>query len=336
MTSRTDQLTQIVDRFSGQPILVVGDLILDQFVWGRVKRISPEAPVPVVEVTRETVHLGGAANVAANLAALGAQPILVGLLGRDEAGRQLIEELENQGIATDSVVQDENRMTTIKTRILAHQQQVCRTDRESKVPLDGALRERFAKLCTSCFEQVKGVILSDYSKGVLHAPLVQDLVKECRQQEKFVAVDPKLGDFSAYHGASVITPNMDEAGRASGAEIVDEPSLVQAGQHLLATAGLDYLLVTRGEEGMTLFESDSFSHIPTVAREVFDVTGAGDTVVASLTLAVAAGASVRQAAILANHAAGIVIGKLGTAAVTPEEILASLGDEGRGSENAVQ
>ena len=206
--------------------------------------------MPVVEVTRETVHLGGAANVAANLAALGAQPILVGLSGRDEAGRQLIEELENQGIATESVVQDENRMTTIKTRILAHQQQVCRTDRESRVPLDGALRERFAKLCASCFEQVKGVIsLGLFKGGFCMHRWFRTSLRKCRQQGKFVAVDPKLGDFSPYHGASVITPNTEEAGRASGAEIVDEPSLVQAGQHLLATAGLDYLLITRGEEG---------------------------------------------------------------------------------------
>ena len=328
MTSTKDGLAHIVERFKGQPVLVVGDLILDQFVWGNVRRVSPEAPVPVVEVVEETIHLGGAANVAANLSVLGAQPILIGLLGRDEAGNQLIAELENQGINTEAIILDETRMTTIKTRILAHQKQICRTDRENTEPLDEKLQKELAKICSSCFEQAQSVILSDYSKGVLHVPLVRNLIKECREHGKFISVDPKLDDFSAYHQASVITPNMEELRRTSGTKIADESALVQVGQQLLTRAELDYLLVTRGEEGMTLFESDSFSHIPTVAQEVYDVTGAGDTVVACLTLAVTAGASVHQAAILANHAAGIVIGKLGTATVTPEEILSSIKNEG--------
>jgi len=325
MTKNNQQLQKVVRQLSDQPILVVGDLMLDRFVWGRVERISPEAPVPVVEVVKETVHLGGAANVAYNLAVLKARPLLVGVVGSDEAGDRLVEELHRQEISSEGIVRDKGRSTTIKTRIIAHNQQVCRTDREDKTPLSQETVDQMKSAYQPLLEQVQGMILSDYAKGALSAALVVDLIQEARQAKKFLAVDPKAGDFSVYRGASIVTPNKKEAVRASGVEIVDEASFIQAGEKLLEVIASDYLLITRGEEGMTLFEGKEHSHIPTVAREVFDVSGAGDTVIASLTLAVAAGASIRDAAILANHAAGVAVGKLGTAAATGEEILSSIG-----------
>lgn len=325
MTKNNQQLQKVVQQFSDQPILVVGDLMLDRYVWGRVERISPEAPVPVVEVVKETVHLGGAANVAYNLAVLKARPLLVGVVGRDEAGDRLVEELHRQEISSEGIVRDKGRSTTIKTRIIAHNQQVCRTDREDKTPLSQGTVDQMRTAYQPLLEQAKGIIISDYAKGACSEALVVDLIQETRQAKKFLAVDPKAGDFSVYRGASIVTPNKKEAVRASGVEIVDEASFIQAGEKLLEVTASDYLLITRGEEGMTLFEGKEHSHIPTVAREVFDVSGAGDTVIASLTLAVAAGASIRDAAILANHAAGVAVGKLGTAAASGEEILSSIG-----------
>ncbi len=325
MTKNNQQLQKVVQQFSDQPILVVGDLMLDRYVWGRVERISPEAPVPVVEVVKETVHLGGAANVAYNLAVLKARPLLVGVVGRDEAGDRLVEELHRQEISSEGIVRDKGRSTTIKTRIIAHNQQVCRTDREDKTPLSQGTVDQMRSAYQPLLEQAKGMILSDYGKGALSAALVVGLIQEARRTKKFLAVDPKAGDFSVYRGASIVTPNKKEAVRASGVEIVDEASFIQAGEKLLEVTASDYLLVTRGEEGMTLFDGKEHSHIPTVAREVFDVSGAGDTVIASLTLAVAAGASILDAAILANHAAGVAVGKLGTAAASGEEILSSIG-----------
>ncbi len=324
-TSDRQQLQEIIQRFPDQPILVVGDLMLDRFVWGRVERISPEAPVPVVEVERETVHLGGAANVACNLAVLKARPLLVGVVGCDEAGDRLVEELHRQEISSEGVVRASDRTTTIKTRILAHHQQVCRTDRECREPLSQGVLGKMRGVYQTFLNQAKGIILSDYAKGALSPNLVLDLIRDCREAKKFLAVDPKAGDFSVYRGASLITPNKKEAERASGVEIVDQSSFIQAGQKLLELTASDYLLITRGEEGMTLFEGKEHSHIPTVAREVFDVTGAWDTVIASLTQAVAQGASMGEAATLANHAAGVVVGKLGTAAATPDELLSSIG-----------
>ncbi len=325
MTKNNQQLQKVVQQFSDQPILVVGDLMLDRYVWGRVERISPEAPVPVVEVVKETVHLGGAANVAYNLAVLKARPLLVGVVGRDEAGDRLVEELHRQEISSEGIVRDKGRSTTIKTRIIAHNQQVCRTDREDKTPLSQGTVDQMRSAYQPLLEQAKGMILSDYGKGALSAALVVGLIQEARRTKKFLAVDPKTGDFSVYRGASIVTPNKKEAVRASGVEIVDEASFIQAGEKLLEVTASDYLLITRGEEGMTLFDGKEHSHIPTVAREVFDVSGAGDTVIASLTLAVAAGASILDAAILANHAAGVAVGKLGTAAASGEEILSSIG-----------
>jgi rfaE bifunctional protein kinase chain/domain len=319
-----DRLFEMISKFEGLPIMVVGDMILDRFIWGNVERISPEAPVPVIEVTRETVHLGGAANVAANLASLGALPIPVGVAGIDQAGSELIQEFREQGIEPEGIVQEESRATTVKTRIIAHHQQVCRADREDRRPVVGATLNKLLEVCAGVVPRCKAVVLSDYLKGVLVPPVVDYLVNACRDDGKVLTVDPKANDFCLYRGATIITPNKREAEHASGFKITDNESLIQAGNQILIRTAADYILITRGEEGMTLIEKDDHLHLPTMAREVFDVTGAGDTVIATLTLALAAGASVREAAYIANHAAGIVVAKVGTAAVTRRELMAKL------------
>jgi D-glycero-beta-D-manno-heptose-7-phosphate kinase len=320
------RLLDVLAAFPSTRVAVVGDLILDRFVWGKVERISPEAPVPVVEVQRESIHLGGAANVAANLVALGAAAVPVGVVGSDEAGRALIRTLQQQGISGEGVVVDSGRATTVKTRVIAHHQQVCRTDWEDKRPVSGQVLQDLSLAWCRAVDESQAAVVSDYAKGVLAAGLLSHLIDYCVRKDRFVAVDPKTRDFSLYRGASLITPNKKEAERAAGMEIVSEESLEQAGRRLLDLAASRYILITRGEEGMTLFEKDRHLHIPAAAREVFDVTGAGDTVVATLTLGVAAGASIEEACILANHAAGVVVGKVGTAVPSPAEIAASLQD----------
>ncbi|UCF36872.1 MAG: D-glycero-beta-D-manno-heptose-7-phosphate kinase [Acidobacteriota bacterium] len=320
----SDSFEKVLGALAGRKVAVIGDLILDEFVWGRVKRISPEAPVPVVEVERETERLGGAANVAMNLAALGAVPLTVGLIGGDSGGRRFLAALDRLGIDGRGIITEASRRTTIKTRIIAHHQQVCRTDRECADPVSAAARENLHSAALQMIDEADAVILSDYAKGVLNHGVSARLIEACREKGRFVAVDPKQRDFSVYAGASIITPNSKEAETASGLAITGRETLEAAGFRILEFTGAACLLITRGEEGMTLFHDGTTTDIATAAQEVFDVTGAGDTVISTLTAAVAAGASVRDAAILANHAAGVVVGKLGTATASIEEIRNSL------------
>ncbi|HSR67861.1 MAG TPA: D-glycero-beta-D-manno-heptose-7-phosphate kinase [Acidobacteriota bacterium] len=325
-SAQRQQLMEITRRFQGCRILVAGDIILDRFVWGSVERISPEAPVPVIEVKRESVHLGGAANVACNLAALGARPRLVGLVGDDSPAKQLRRELQAQNIDDGGLLVDDQRRTTTKTRIIAGHQQVCRADREDRLPARGSLLADLTATCRKYLDECQAVVLSDYAKGALVPELVRLLIEQAGEEGRYLAVDPKSSDFSIYRGASIITPNQKEAEAAAGMPILDEDSLLRAGDRLRQEAGLGALLITRGEEGMTYLDARSQVHIPTVAREVYDVTGAGDTVIAVFALAIACDAHPVQAAQLANHAAGIVVGKLGTAQVSPDELLESLKD----------
>ena len=318
-------LRATVARFAGCRILVLGDLMLDRYLWGRVDRISPEAPVPVVEIERETFALGGAGNVAVNLRSLGAEPVLAGVLGRDADGNHLREALAARGVDTRLVVGDPGRPTTVKTRIIAHQQQVVRADHESRAALEGApLDELLAGLereLASC----RGMIVSDYGKGVITARSLERALGAARRHAVHVSVDPKESHIDAYHGVGILTPNQYEAGGVMGRRIVDEASLMEVGWGLQRRLDSAAVLVTRGPDGMSLFEkSGRYTHLPTVAREVFDVTGAGDTVVSVVALALAAGAGYPEACHLANHAAGIVIREVGTASCSPVELLASL------------
>lgn len=319
-----ERATTLAASFEGKRILVLGDVMLDEFIWGRVRRISPEAPVPVVEVTKQTLALGGAGNVASNLVAMGATATAVGVIGDDSDADRLRAVFRELGVASDQLITDATRPTTVKTRIVAHNQQVVRADRESRSPVSTVIEERIIESFLAELEFADAVVVSDYGKGLLTAGVLTRVLAAARQRGSMVCVDPKMRSFNDYQPVTVITPNNQEAGEASGIDIEDERSLVEAGRKLLGALDCRAVLITRGEEGMTLFTNDAVTHIPTVAREVFDVTGAGDTVIATLALALACGASFEEAAVLANHAAGVVVAKLGTASVTRAELLASL------------
>ena len=321
------RLRALVPRLAGRRVVVWGDLMLDRYLWGRVDRISPEAPVPVVEIERESFALGGAGNVAANLSALGAQAVLVGVVGRDSDGDQLLEALGARGIETGPVARDPARPTTVKTRIIAHQQQVVRADREARQEMNGSLAEGVQRTLLEEIGRADGLVVSDYGKGVISASALAPVLGAAFGRGIHVSVDPKESHIDAYRGVSILTPNQHEAGAVMGRRIVDDASLLEVGWGLLKRVESRALLITRGSGGMSLFEQDGrFTHLRTVAREVYDVTGAGDTVVSVVALALAAGADFVSACALANHAAGEVIREVGTASCTPQALLASLTD----------
>jgi rfaE bifunctional protein kinase chain/domain len=315
----------VIPRFRRVRALVAGDLMLDEFVWGRVERISPEAPVPVVEITSENVRLGGAANVAHNIVALGGKASVCGVVGDDLAGRALLGELTRVGVQTDGVVSARHEATTRKTRIIAHQQQVVRLDREDGARAGGRAAARARGFLLANLWRADVVVLSDYGKGVISPELLAALAAARARRPFLLVIDPKRGNFPYYRRPSLITPNRDEASLAAGIEIRDEQSLACAGAELLRKWEADAVLITRGEQGMTLFRPDAPPrHFPTVARHVYDVTGAGDTVIAACALAIGARAPLEAAAILANHAAGIVVGEVGTATVSAAQLRADL------------
>jgi rfaE bifunctional protein kinase chain/domain len=315
-------LMQAVREFSGKRVLIMGDLILDRFVWGSVSRICPEAPVPVVEIKRESTRLGGAANVAANIRSLGGMPDPIGVIGDDPEGRGLRDAFRSIGSQVGGLIVDKGRPTSIKTRIIAHHQQVCRTDREDRSALSPAIQARIVGTFRKTLKNADAVIISDYAKGFFSPSLLRKVLPKARAAGKVVCVDPKIIDFAVYSPATVVTPNVTEIERAAGMQISGTRNLVRAVNKILRLPGIEHLLVTRGEEGMALFGNGSRpAYIPTVAREVFDVTGAGDTVISTLALGLVSGLSILEAAVLSNIAAGIVVGKLGTASVTAEELM---------------
>ncbi|MFH1681350.1 MAG: D-glycero-beta-D-manno-heptose-7-phosphate kinase [Candidatus Eisenbacteria bacterium] len=306
----------LLARFRGLRFLVVGDVMLDRYVFGEVSRISPEAPVPVVRVLREEERLGGAANVARNLLALGADVSLLGVVGEDPDGEAVASLLEASGVSAGLLVRVQDRPTTRKVRVIAHQQQVVRVDHEREDPLGPAAEERICDLVREAAGAADGVILSDYAKGVVSEASIRSVIG-APGADRPVFVDPKVKHFSLYRGASLVTPNLSEASLAAGERIVDEASLARAGRRLLEILPGTSVLVTRGADGMTLFEPGArMTHIGTVARTVFDVTGAGDTVISTFAAAALAGASSIEAAVLANHAAGEVVQMSGAAAVS--------------------
>jgi len=314
-----------IKKFKGGKVLVIGDLILDQYIWGPVSRISPEAPVPIVNVSSETMHLGGAANVSNNVRSLGGRVELCGVIGTDEAGRQFTEVLRSHGIGSDGVVTDRDRPTTRKTRIVAHNQQLVRFDVERCHAISGVLEARISRYVAACIRSVAAVVVSDYAKGVITARVMADVIGLADRHKIPVIVDPKVRHIDYYKGVTVLTPNHLEAIQAAGLQGEDENTLLEAGRQLQQRLGCRAVLITRGERGMSLFEAGGrVTHIPTVARQVYDVTGAGDTVVATLALALAAGAPMRHAAQLSNYAAGIVVGMLGTGTVTPAQLQEAL------------
>ena len=311
---------------AGRRVVVWGDLMLDEFVWGDVTRISPEAPVPVVNIRRESVRLGGAANVLANLIALGAKASVVGVVGRDHAGERLEAALTEAGAqqATAGLVFDESRPTTIKTRIIAHNQLVVRADRERRTPVDAATETRLIDALTDGLREADAFVVSDYDKGAVTPRVLGAILPRAFERKIPVLVDPKMRNFDAYRPATLVTPNHHEALRLTNTEDDTDAGMAAAARLLRARLGCESVLITRGEHGMMLLERDAAPvYVATVAREVYDVTGAGDTVIATLAAALAADASLVEAAALANHAAGIVVGKLGTATASVEELVNS-------------
>ncbi|MFB3075142.1 MAG: D-glycero-beta-D-manno-heptose-7-phosphate kinase [Candidatus Methylomirabilales bacterium] len=319
---------EILAQFPQRKILVLGDIMVDEYIWGIVSRISPEAPVPVVEVEDENIRLGGAANVVANIRALRGQADLVGVAGGDSMAERLLHEIEQIGVKLDGIVVDRSRKTTIKTRVVAGSQHVVRFDRESTEDLDDGLGGRIQELVQDRLDHVDALVISDYGKGVINARLLEVVVPLARARGVVTVVDPKINHFDLYRQVSVLTPNHREAMAAWGRPIRGEADVAAAGRHLLDRLKVQAVLVTRGERGMSLYEGNGrVSQIPAVAKEVFDVTGAGDTVVGSMALALASRATMVEAAQVANHAAGVVVGKRGTATVSLAELKRSLGLE---------
>ncbi len=317
-----------IEDFSQASVLVIGDLIVDQFIWGEVRRISPEAPVPVVDVRRENLMLGGAANVLNNIHSLGGRATLCGVVGDDAMADRLIGLVSDLDLPVDGIFRSDDRPTMVKTRVIAHSQQVVRFDREKRHPLPSACLQQIKSFLESQLDSFDAIVISDYAKGMI-CPEVMEVLRRWLAGNTAVPVivDPKPGPgrLSLFQGMSVLTPNHAEAEMLAGMEISTDEQLVTAARRLLAETGCQAVLVTRGEAGMALLERDRGLYtIPTRAQEVFDVTGAGDTVVAVLSLGLASGMGFRLAAQLANYAAGIVVGKVGTATVNTEELKAVL------------
>ena len=320
-----------LQRFASTRILVVGDVMLDHFVWGNVRRISPEAPVPVVEVVREDLFPGGAANVARNLAEFTPHGFIMGRVGKDADAARLCDLMRSEGVSTDTLIINETLPTISKTRIAARQQQIVRVDRETLAPLSEAELTQVETIVRSRIAEIDALIIEDYGKGFITQPLVTLLTEIAREFNKLVTVDPSPRNPLDWRGASLVKPNRLEAFAAAGLEDkhaagdpTRDPQLLEVGKRLLAKWQVPHVLVTLGEQGMMIFSADDSGrphHIPTRAREVYDVSGAGDTAIALLTLALASGKNLHEAAEVANHASGIVVGKLGTATVKPDELL---------------
>ncbi len=319
---------QYISRFSQASVLVIGDLILDHYIWGRVSRISPEAPVPIVHVDSESLRLGGAANVFNNILALGGKADLCGVIGSDESGRMLLKEIGSARSGRGGVVIDPNRPTTRKSRVIAHNQQVVRYDVECRTEIKPAVQRRILRYVESRLREVSCLVVSDYAKGVVSAMLMSELTRLAALRGIPLVVDPKVEHFSYYKGATVITPNHFEATQAAGVHGDDDQTNNEAGAVIRQRLGCQAVLITRGEKGMSLYEGEDASwHIPTQARQVYDVTGAGDTVIGTLALALSTGASMRDAAMLANYAAGVVVGMVGTATLSAQQLSEALGND---------
>jgi len=317
-----ERLVNLIKDFKNQKILILGDLILDRFIWGKVSRISPEAPVPVVVVKQEEIRLGGAGNVAVNIKTLGGHPFIVGVISTDEAGEKIEQEMERLNLESNGLLIDLGRPTTVKTRIIAQHQQVCRVDQEAKIPMSRELFEKAVYFIETNVQKMDALLVSDYGKGFISKKLLVDVLPDVKKLGKIIAVDPKFQDFKNYKPCTILTPNKKECEFATQLRIKNEKALKTAAERILKKTKAENLLITQGEDGMTLFRPTGYyRHIPTSAQEVFDVTGAGDTVISTMTLAMCAGGNPEEAAMLANYAAGIVVGKLGTASVTPDELI---------------
>ncbi|MFQ3675181.1 MAG: D-glycero-beta-D-manno-heptose-7-phosphate kinase [Endomicrobiia bacterium] len=314
---------EIIEKFSSKQILVVGDIMMDRFVWGNVERISPEAPVPVVEVVKETEHSGGCGNVARNIVSLGGKCIVVSVIGSDAVGERLRQIMVNSNVDVSGIFREDNRPTIVKTRIIAHNQQMVRIDRESKSQISGSVLEKVEDFIKKTAKTVDAILISDYGKGMITKKLLKKCINLAHKYDIPISVDPKIEHFMDYKKVTVITPNTNEAtlGMRLHKKPQTEEEVCALGEKIIKKLKSEAVVITRGEKGMSLFQKNKkVYNIPTRAREVYDVTGAGDTVIATLTLALSAGASMATGCEIANYAAGVVVGKVGTATVTAKEL----------------
>jgi len=319
-----ERLKKLLSNFNGKRIAVVGDLMIDRYYWGTVHRVSPEAPVPVVEVESESVRLGGAANVASNIQSLGGDAVMVGLIGNDHPGEQFLGLLKERGFQSGCVFVDPSRPTTIKTRVIAHSQHVVRIDNESKLDASHPFRLKISETIRRNIRSYDGIIIEDYNKGVVTKEVIHEIIAAARESNVPVAVDPKFNNFFEFKKVSVFKPNRREAEEVLGCRLRTVDDVVRAGKRLLEMLSAENVLLTRGEEGMSLFEENgSITHIPTAATNVQDVSGAGDTVIATLMMALAGGAGIQEACVLANCAGGVVVGSVGIVPIQLEELIAA-------------
>jgi rfaE bifunctional protein kinase chain/domain len=325
-----DKLKMLFDNFLGKRIAVIGDLMLDKYIWGSVSRISPEAPVPVLEVESESARLGGAANVANNIKSLGAEPILFGIVGDDEAGETISRILGDMSLRREGVMKVSDRPTTVKTRVIAHNQHVVRMDHEMRKDVDEKLVARVIDILGSMSDEIDGLIFEDYNKGMLTKELLSGVIRFANKNDTVVSVDPKQNNFFEYKHVTVFKPNRKEAENALRMPIGSDEEALAAAKELLADLHCQNVLLTRGEKGMTLVAKDgTYAHFPTKARKVADVSGAGDTVISTFTVALVSGATVTEAAAIANHAGGIVCGEVGIAPVDREKLFAEVANDSK-------
>lgn len=315
---------EVLSSIAGKTIAVVGDVMLDRYFWGSVTRVSPEAPVPVIDIESETVHLGGAANVASNLHSLGANPMLCGVVGNDNSGKLFADIMQRSGLNTQGMVTDESRSTTVKTRVIGNNQHIARLDREERAAIAQNVQQEILRLLQSA-DDLAGIILEDYNKGVVQRELIESIMLFANEASIPVYVDPKRDNFTAYKGATVFKPNRKEAQEALGYSLKTDNDVERAGKQLLEMLGCTNVLLTLGAQGMMLFESNgAISSVPTRARHIADVSGAGDTAIATLAACMASGATVQESSTLANFAAGIVCGEPGIVSITAPEILSAV------------
>ena len=314
----TNKIDELLKNVTAKQIAVIGDVMIDRYIWGNVHRISPEAPVPVVEVESESSRLGGAANVANNITALGARSLLIGVVGNDVSGKEFCSILEQQNTPSEGIVVDSTRPTTVKTRVIAHQQHVVRIDSEEKKDVDAGIQSKIMEVLEKNIASIDGIIIEDYNKGVVTKELIRRIIELANKHSKIITIDPKFNHFFDYQNVTVFKPNKKETEEALGKKLKTEEDVIAAGKTLLEKLHAENILLTRSEKGMSLFERNgTVTHIPTFARTVADVSGAGDTVIATLTAMLASGATVGEAALLANIAGGIVCGEVGIIPIEP-------------------
>ena len=316
-----DRFEEIIRRFSQKRIAVIGDLMVDRYLWGSVRRISPEAPVPIVDIESESIALGGAANVANNLFYLDVVPVMMGVVGTDTIGNVLIEIMNNNGMPTEGVIRDPSRQTSEKTRIIAHDQHVVRADRESRYDINEQAQQHLLDHLESVIETLDAIVLQDYNKGVLTVKVIRGCIDIANKYNKMIAVDPKFDNFFEYQNITLFKPNTREIEQAMGVVLNSDEQVLDIGSQLCERIRCQHLLITRGEKGMILFNmGGEWGHVPTRARRIHDVSGAGDTVISTMVAAMVGGADIKEAATLANEAAGVVCEEVGITPITLDKL----------------